>query len=134
MEPKEAVGEDSAVEERAELTLDEAWDAPLLDARVTEPGLQMMLDHRIQRGGLGLARDVLGYTSCLSRFTHDGIVVSGTRRCYKTKATVLPRYNGCISFTGWMPCETAGARSKMAPNGGALSRTPVHSSAQRKAT
>ena len=47
VEPKEAVGEDSTVEEGTQLTFDEARHAPLLNTCITEPGFQMVLDHPV---------------------------------------------------------------------------------------
>ena len=85
MEPKEAVGEDSTIEECAQLTLDEAWDAPLLDARVTEPGLQMMLDHAVESGRLGPAWEVSGRCSKLSQILHPAIVVSAPGRYHQVE-------------------------------------------------
>ncbi len=135
MEAEEAVGENAALEERAQLTLDEARDAPLLDARVAEPGLQVMLDHPIESGRLGAARDVSGCSSYLSRFSHEAIVVSSAYRRHVAKGIAFPPHNGCVSVTAWMPSGRARTpRSKMAPNGGALQRTPVHSRAQREAS
>jgi hypothetical protein len=86
VEPEEAVGEDSAVEECAQLTLDEAWDAPLPDARVTEPFLQMMmLDHPVESGHLGPEWEVAGLWWQLSRILHPAIVVSAAGRYHQVE-------------------------------------------------
>ena len=76
MEPKEAVGEDPTIEEGAQLTLDETGNGSLVDARVAEPGLQLVLDHSIEDCRLGTARRVLGRLPRLTAFVHAATVVS----------------------------------------------------------
>jgi hypothetical protein len=76
MEPKKAVGEDPTIEERAQLTLDEARNASLAGACVPEPGLQALLDHPIEDGRLGTARRVFGSRPRLTAFAHEAMVVS----------------------------------------------------------
>ena len=94
MEAKETVGEDSAVEERAKLTLDEARNAALLPARVREPGLQVLLDHPIEDCRLGMARGVVGRRYCLTGFSHETIVVSGSCQDQGAEDIEFPRDNG----------------------------------------
>jgi hypothetical protein len=71
----------SAVSSRS----DEAWDAPLLDARVTEPCLQMMLDHPVESGRLGPAWEVAGLCWQPSRILHPAIVVSAPGRYHQVE-------------------------------------------------
>jgi hypothetical protein len=75
-EPKKAVGEDSTIEEGAQLTLDETGNASLAGAGVAEPGLQRVLHHPIEDGRLGTARRVFGSLPRLTAFAHEATVVS----------------------------------------------------------
>jgi hypothetical protein len=94
VDTEETVGEDSTIEEGAELPLDEARDGPLPDARVSEPGLQMMLDHPIEGSRLRTARGVFGGPLRLSEFSHVAIVVSGSGRAQQVMGIEFPRHNG----------------------------------------
>ena len=91
---KETVCENSTVEERTELMLDEAWNGPFVDPRVSEPGLQVMLDHPIEGCRLGTARGVCGRLYRLTAFSHEAIVVSGSLLGQETKGIEFPRHNG----------------------------------------
>jgi len=93
MHAKETVGEDSTVEERAELTLDEAWNGPLVAACVSEPGLQVMLDHPIECCRLGTARGVFGRRYRVTGFSHEAIVVSGSCQDQGAKGIEFLRRN-----------------------------------------
>ena len=94
VDTEETVGEDSTIEKGAELALDEARDGPLLAARVSEPGLQMMLDYPIEGSRLRTARGVFGGPLRKSGFSHMAIVVSGSSRAQQVMGIEFPRHNG----------------------------------------
>ena len=93
MDAQEPVRGDSTVEEGAELTLDEARDDPLLDTRMGQPSLEVVLDYAIESCRLGAARGVFGRRPCLAGLSHKAIVVPGSRRGQDATRIEFPRNN-----------------------------------------
>jgi hypothetical protein len=93
MNAQESVREDSAVQEGAELTLDEAWKDLFPDAGICQPGFEVMLDYAIESRRLGAARGVFGRRSCLAGFSHKEIVGPGSCQNQELNSIEFPRCN-----------------------------------------
>jgi len=76
VEAQKAVGEDSAIEEGTELTLDEARHDTVLDTGIRQPSLEVVLDYAVENRRLGTARGVFGHRHPLTALLHEVIVES----------------------------------------------------------
>ena len=90
---QESVRKNSAVQEGAQLTLDEAWKDSFPDAGICQPGLEVMLDHAVESRCLGAARGVFGGRSCLAWFSHEQIVGPGSCQNQEVSSFEFPQCN-----------------------------------------
>ncbi len=93
MNAQESVREDSAVQEGAQLPLDEAWKDSFPDAGIGQPTLKVMLDHAVQRRRLGAARGVFGRRTCLAGSSHEQIVGPGSCQNQEVSSFEFPQCN-----------------------------------------
>jgi hypothetical protein len=78
VEAKETVQQNPAVEERAKFALDEARDGAIVKARVSEPRLQVVLEHAVKSSRLGATWGIFGSHSGPAGVSHDAIVLPGS--------------------------------------------------------
>jgi hypothetical protein len=93
VETQETVREDTALEERTELALDEPRHDTFLRAGIRQPGLEVTLDYAVENRRLGMARGVFGRLHRLTGFSHEAIVVPESCRDQEAERIEFPRCN-----------------------------------------
>jgi len=87
---QEPVGQDPAIEERAELTLDEAGHDSFPETGLFQPRLEVVLDYAIEGRRLGTAKAVFGRRHRLAGFAHETTIVPGSCRRQEAGRITFP--------------------------------------------
>jgi len=93
VDAQEAVREDSAIEERTELALDESRHDPFLDKGMCQPGFEVVLDHSVENRRRGATRGVVRRGRRLTGCSHEVIVVPGSGLDHEAKRIEFPPHN-----------------------------------------
>ena len=95
MEAQETVREDPAVKKRTKFTLDESRDDAILRTCVSEPRLQVVLEHPVKSSRLGATWGVFRSRSGSAgvSFSHDAIVLSDSFQVQAYRSIGFPESN-----------------------------------------